>query len=217
MDSFDPVRRRSRYSVHLFVHHYTENDIHAALYGYVGADDICVLSVSALLCPVSRQLHINFGRTSSLVFETILFALTLRQFKLHNIKSLRSGDHVSQPILTVLIRDGTWVYAIIFGALCGFKARSYFYRGTVSMLINALMYQIIHTPLAGICYSYVSCGLICSIEDSLTSLVYFRWQLGVLSFAVCHTYTLYHRLLVLYVISGVPHTAESTQCERSEL
>ncbi|THH11395.1 hypothetical protein EW146_g8063 [Bondarzewia mesenterica] len=47
-----------------------------------------------------------------ILFETILFILTLVQF----VRALRTGwGHT--PVVTLLARDGTWAFAVIFGAL----------------------------------------------------------------------------------------------------
>ncbi|CCM03308.1 uncharacterized protein FIBRA_05436 [Fibroporia radiculosa] len=67
----------------------------------------------------------------SLVFETILFGLTLYKFF-----TSMSTHHHSGSILYVLARDGTWAYAVIF----------------MIMLTNTLMYHLIDNPLAGLCF-----------------------------------------------------------------
>ncbi|KAH9852531.1 hypothetical protein C2E23DRAFT_186884 [Lenzites betulinus] len=70
--------------------------------------------------------------TISLAFETTLFTLTLVRFATTAVASqLRK-----QSILYLLVRDGTWAYAIIF----------------VVMLLNTLMYETQHNALAGVCY-----------------------------------------------------------------
>ncbi|KAI0646399.1 hypothetical protein C8Q79DRAFT_667524 [Trametes meyenii] len=70
--------------------------------------------------------------TISLAFETSLFTLTLIKFMNNVVRTQLSR----QSILFVLMRDGTWAYAIIFAV----------------MLLNTLMYQIERNTLAGICY-----------------------------------------------------------------
>ncbi|EMD34877.1 hypothetical protein CERSUDRAFT_117073 [Gelatoporia subvermispora B] len=67
----------------------------------------------------------------SLVFETVLFALTLVKF--FRSVAVRLGK---RSVLFVLVRDGIWAYAIIF----------------VIMLLNTLMYHLAHNALAGICF-----------------------------------------------------------------
>ncbi|OCH95072.1 hypothetical protein OBBRIDRAFT_831179 [Obba rivulosa] len=67
----------------------------------------------------------------SLTFETLLFILTLIKFFRTIRKNGSPGD-----FLTVLARDGTWAYAIIF----------------VIMLLNTLMFDLIKNTLAGVCY-----------------------------------------------------------------
>ncbi|OBZ76659.1 hypothetical protein A0H81_03308 [Grifola frondosa] len=81
---------------------------------------------------------------SSLAFETILFALTL-------VKFFRHARHCigKRSLMNVFMRDGTWAFALIF----------------VAMLLNTLMYQLNHSPLAGIC---------------------FNWAMSVMSFAGSH-------------------------------
>ncbi|OBZ77852.1 hypothetical protein A0H81_02424 [Grifola frondosa] len=76
--------------------------------------------------------------------ETILFVLTLIKF--FQVAHRRIGE---QTLLNTFVRDGTWAFAIIF----------------LIMLLNTLMYQLSHTPLAGICYF---------------------WALSVMSFAGSH-------------------------------
>ncbi|OBZ78058.1 hypothetical protein A0H81_02321 [Grifola frondosa] len=69
--------------------------------------------------------------TCSLAFETILFALTL--VKLFRSVTCVLGRH---SIVFVLVRDGTWAYAIIFAI----------------MLLNTMMYQLVKNTLAGVCF-----------------------------------------------------------------
>ncbi|KAI0674409.1 hypothetical protein C8Q78DRAFT_1151252 [Trametes maxima] len=72
--------------------------------------------------------------TISLAFETSLFTLTLVKFMNNMVRTqLRQ-----QSILFVLMRDGTWAYAIIFGESV--------------MLLNSVMYQVERNTLAGVCY-----------------------------------------------------------------
>lgn len=70
----------------------------------------------------------------SLVFETILFVLTLYKF----------GYAVQQgwgrrPVMKEFVADGTWAYTLIF----------------VSMFINSMLYKFVHSPLAGICFTWL--------------------------------------------------------------
>ncbi|GBE89018.1 hypothetical protein BKA93DRAFT_343936 [Sparassis latifolia] len=67
----------------------------------------------------------------SLVFETVLFALTL--FKFWGSVTCTLGKH---SVVYVLFRDGIWAYAIIF----------------VVMLLNTLMYDLVKNALAGVCF-----------------------------------------------------------------
>ncbi|KAH9942834.1 hypothetical protein B0H21DRAFT_749642 [Amylocystis lapponica] len=67
----------------------------------------------------------------SLAFETILFGLTLVKF--FGSVSRYLGRH---SVFFVLVRDGTWAFAIIF----------------VIMLLNTLMYHLVKNPSAGICF-----------------------------------------------------------------
>lgn len=68
---------------------------------------------------------------SSLIFETLLFVLTLVKF----FQSAKR-EYGSNSILFVFVRDGTWAYAMIF----------------LAMLLNTLLYQLVDTPLAGMGY-----------------------------------------------------------------
>ncbi|EMD37790.1 hypothetical protein CERSUDRAFT_114449 [Gelatoporia subvermispora B] len=67
----------------------------------------------------------------SLTFETLLFILTLVKFS----RAIQQ-DGSRGEFLTVLVRDGTWAYAIIFAV----------------MLLNTLMFDLIKNTLAGVCY-----------------------------------------------------------------
>lgn len=67
-------------------------------YWYVGTDE--------LLEGPALKLH----RVSSLVFETLLFALTLVAF----VKRIKEV-YKKQSIIFVFFRDGTWAFALIFG------------------------------------------------------------------------------------------------------
>lgn len=68
----------------------------------------------------------------SLSFETLLFALTIIKF----CTSISHSALGRGSILFVLVRDGTWAYAIIF----------------VIMLTNTLLYHLVDNPLAGLCF-----------------------------------------------------------------
>ncbi|KIP08570.1 hypothetical protein PHLGIDRAFT_377029 [Phlebiopsis gigantea 11061_1 CR5-6] len=81
---------------------------------------------------------------SSLCYETLLFFLTFVKF----FQSVKL-EYERHSIMYIFVRDGTWAYAIIFAAL----------------LLNTLMYQLVHTPLAGMGYF---------------------WALSVMSFAGSH-------------------------------
>ncbi|KZT10321.1 uncharacterized protein LAESUDRAFT_673025 [Laetiporus sulphureus 93-53] len=70
----------------------------------------------------------------SLSFETILFALTL--FK--SIGWRKYGSRSKESIMFLLVRDGTWAYAVIF----------------LIMLLNTLLYHLVDNPLAGVCFSW---------------------------------------------------------------
>ncbi|OCH88132.1 hypothetical protein OBBRIDRAFT_109255 [Obba rivulosa] len=88
----------------------------------------------------SPRLFIVYWITS-LVFESILFLLVLGHFLLAVVHGWSQGRTVQQ-----FISDGTWAYAVIFA----------------TMLVNAIFYDYVHSPLAGF---------------------YFTWLLSVLSFA----------------------------------
>ncbi|KAI0923786.1 hypothetical protein AcW1_006652 [Taiwanofungus camphoratus] len=72
----------------------------------------------------------------SLAFESVLFAMTLVKLcsSISIGHSRRRSNHSS--ILFVLLRDGTWAFAVIFAV----------------MLLNALMFRLVDNPLAGICF-----------------------------------------------------------------
>lgn len=65
----------------------------------------------------------------SLIFETVLFVLTLIKFG-EAIK----GGWGRQQVMREFIADGTWAYTLIF----------------VTMLVNSMLYKFVHSPLAGI-------------------------------------------------------------------
>ncbi|PCH44915.1 hypothetical protein WOLCODRAFT_105879 [Wolfiporia cocos MD-104 SS10] len=67
----------------------------------------------------------------SLAFETILFGLTIIRFFTSMTIEPRKPS-----IMYVLVRDGTWAYAVIFAV----------------MLLNTIMYHVFHNPLAGTCF-----------------------------------------------------------------
>ncbi|EGO03564.1 hypothetical protein SERLA73DRAFT_175071 [Serpula lacrymans var. lacrymans S7.3] len=68
---------------------------------------------------------------SSLGFETILFLLTI--FKFATVVRRGLGDNT---VINVIVRDGTWAYAMVFAIL----------------LLNLSMYRFDHTAMAGIFY-----------------------------------------------------------------
>ncbi|RPD65628.1 hypothetical protein L227DRAFT_649668 [Lentinus tigrinus ALCF2SS1-6] len=71
-----------------------------------------------------------------LAFETTLFTLTLYKFVTSIAERSVLGRRNS--IMFVLMRDGTWAYAIIF----------------VAMLLNTVFYAVETTPLAGVGFSW---------------------------------------------------------------
>ncbi|KAI0058932.1 hypothetical protein BV25DRAFT_1918848 [Artomyces pyxidatus] len=70
----------------------------------------------------------------SLAFETLLFSLTLFKFAV----AVRAGWG-RRPVMKQFVTDGTWAFALIF----------------LTMLVNALMFPLAHTPLAGICFTWL--------------------------------------------------------------
>jgi len=70
----------------------------------------------------------------SLSFETLLFVLTLIKFFL----AVKDGWG-RRPVMKGFMTDGTWAYALIF----------------VTMVINSALYKSVHTPLAGICFTWL--------------------------------------------------------------
>ncbi|KAI0059002.1 hypothetical protein BV25DRAFT_1180333 [Artomyces pyxidatus] len=73
-------------------------------------------------------------RAVSLSFQSLLFALTLFKF----FVAVRAGWGRTS-VLARLATDGTWAYALIFSV----------------MFANALLYSFEHTPLAGLCFSWL--------------------------------------------------------------
>ncbi|EED84865.1 predicted protein [Postia placenta Mad-698-R] len=83
-------------------------------------------------------------RIISLSFETLLFALTIIKF----CTSISHSALGRGSILFVLVRDGTWAYAIIF----------------VIMLTNTLLYHLVDNPLAGLCFLALTFSSICGVS-----------------------------------------------------
>ncbi|EMD32751.1 hypothetical protein CERSUDRAFT_118479 [Gelatoporia subvermispora B] len=78
---------------------------------------------------------------TSLIFETVLFVLTLAKFLSALHQGWGSGQLVQQ-----FTRDGTWAYTVIFA----------------TMLVNAMLYDFMHSPLAGICFTWLLTVLSCA-------------------------------------------------------
>ncbi|KAI0640949.1 hypothetical protein C8Q79DRAFT_920383 [Trametes meyenii] len=70
----------------------------------------------------------------SLLFETLLFALTIYKF----VKAVHHGWGKSS-VMQRFVTDGTWAYALIF----------------LVMLVNMLLYEYAHSAFAGICYTWL--------------------------------------------------------------
>ncbi|KAH8089867.1 hypothetical protein BXZ70DRAFT_493784 [Cristinia sonorae] len=81
----------------------------------------------------SPKIFINYWIVS-LIFETILFSLTLFKFG----EAMWNGWG-KRPVMKQFVRDGTWAYTLIF----------------IAMLINSLFYKLVHSPLAGICFTWL--------------------------------------------------------------
>ncbi|KAJ3534955.1 hypothetical protein NM688_g7048 [Phlebia brevispora] len=71
---------------------------------------------------------------TSLMFETILFVMTLVKFFQNSYITWQR-----ESMLYIFFRDGTWAFAIIF----------------VSILLNTLMYQINNNPRSGVVYTWM--------------------------------------------------------------
>ncbi|KAI0058931.1 hypothetical protein BV25DRAFT_1172953 [Artomyces pyxidatus] len=82
-------------------------------------------------------------RAVSLSFQSLLFALTLFKF----FVAVRAGWGRTS-VLARLATDGTWAYALIFSV----------------MFANALLYSFEHTPLAGLCFSWLLTVLSISVR-----------------------------------------------------
>ncbi|KAI0686317.1 hypothetical protein BC835DRAFT_470861 [Cytidiella melzeri] len=70
----------------------------------------------------------------SLAFETVLFVLTLAKF----FAAVKDGWG-KRPVMREFVQDGTWAYALVF----------------VTMAINSALYKSVHSPLAGICFTWL--------------------------------------------------------------
>ncbi|EIW57032.1 uncharacterized protein TRAVEDRAFT_30265 [Trametes versicolor FP-101664 SS1] len=70
----------------------------------------------------------------SLLFETILFALTMFRF----CEAVRQGWGRG-PVLQQFVSDGTWAYALVFA----------------TMLVNMMLYKYVRSTLTGICYTWL--------------------------------------------------------------
>ncbi|KAI0632598.1 hypothetical protein C8Q77DRAFT_1058926 [Trametes polyzona] len=70
----------------------------------------------------------------SLIFETVLFALTIYRFA----EAVHQGWGKG-PVLQQFVTDGTWAYALIF----------------IVMLVNMMLYKYVHSTLTGICYTWL--------------------------------------------------------------
>ncbi|KAH8081343.1 hypothetical protein BXZ70DRAFT_959912 [Cristinia sonorae] len=81
----------------------------------------------------SPVIFINFWIVS-LIFETLLFLLTLWKF----LRAAWDGWG-SRPVMQQFVTDGTWAYTLVF----------------VVMLINSMFYKFVHSPLAGICFNWL--------------------------------------------------------------
>ncbi|KAI0058934.1 hypothetical protein BV25DRAFT_1172755 [Artomyces pyxidatus] len=92
----------------------------------ISVDTHCFVTDVSVLLPVYW--------ITSLAFETLLFSLTLLKF----IAAVRAGWG-RRPVMKQFVTDGTWAFALIF----------------LTMLVNALLYPLAHTPLAGICFTWL--------------------------------------------------------------
>ncbi|KAI0364048.1 hypothetical protein BV20DRAFT_983430 [Pilatotrama ljubarskyi] len=70
----------------------------------------------------------------SLIFETILFVLTMYKF----CEAVRQGWGKG-PVMQQFVTDGTWAYALIF----------------LVMLVNMMLYRYVRSTLTGICYTWL--------------------------------------------------------------
>lgn len=90
-------------------------------------------------------------RLSSLVFESILFTLTLIQFLRIVHRDYITGKHT---FVYIFIRDGIWAFALIFGVSPACSEVSFINGAittTVIFLITTLMYQL-DAPIAAACF-----------------------------------------------------------------
>ncbi|OBZ78429.1 hypothetical protein A0H81_02393 [Grifola frondosa] len=117
---------------------------------------------------------------------TVLFALTLVKFF-----SSVGRELGRDSILFALVRDGTWAYAIIFGAcrsrLIPFRALRQRLPPPVIMLLNVILFQLVKNSLAGAC---------------------FFWEISAMSFAGSHM-LLNLRKLAYEPRSSLPITGDS--------
>ena len=83
---------------------------------------------------------------ASLAFEAFLFTLTVFKFAL----SVSSGDR-EHSVLTLFMRDGTWAFAMIFGAITLLYVWHVSeHPRAVAMVLNLFLYKVVTTPLVGI-------------------------------------------------------------------
>ena len=113
------------------------------------------------------------------MFETYLFALTLIAFFHRLVVEAKRNS-----ILFVFVRDGTWAYAVIFGACHNYVIFSHvlIVSLSVSLLLNTLMYKLEANPLAGMGYLYVLRRYQSRCAPDYYLLI--SWDCSVLSFSV---------------------------------
>lgn len=91
---------------------HSADHLHFAMFGNYHPEAVpCLLVGSGWTSILNTALTSHGSRTLSLAFETTLFALTLFRFA----STVAAAPVHRHSILFVLVRDGTWAYAIIFG------------------------------------------------------------------------------------------------------
>ena len=91
-------------------------------------------------------------RITSLVFETLLFVLSIHKF----VGAVRQGWG-RRPVMREFITDGTWAYTLIFSKVAFFHSQLLPSDSTaVTMFVNSMLYKLVKgSPLAGVCFTYV--------------------------------------------------------------
>lgn len=124
-------------------------------------------------------------RIAPIVFDTLLFALTLVKF----VESVREGLG-KQPVFHVIVRDATWAYALVCGTQHQFLGYTSYSRHILTdrmiiviMVLNAIAFLVFPAAITSIFYPYVHTWL--SSNSALTTgFNHSSWAFSILSFSV---------------------------------